>query len=86
MKRSDLLDSFVRHESEEWGLFQLHRQPLPKRLVKDRIACLVFKIRQNNRVLRREFWLAGEGKSIPLPRPAPESRRRRLACARASPE
>ena len=58
MKRSDLLDALVRDESEERGLFQLHRQPLPKRLVKDRIARLVLEIRQDNRVLRREFWRA----------------------------
>ena len=50
-----LLGLLVRNESEKRGLFQLHGQPLPKRLVKDRIARLVFEFGQDNRVLRREF-------------------------------
>ena len=50
-----LLDALVRDETEERRLFQLHRQPLAKRLVKDRIARLVLEIGQDNRVLRGEF-------------------------------
>ena len=50
-----LLDLLVRNETEERGLFQLHRQPLAKRLVKDRIARLVLEFSQDNRVLRGEF-------------------------------
>ncbi len=66
----------VRDESEERGLFQLHRQPLPKRLVKDRIARLVFEIGQDNGVLRGESWRPVKVK-IRRARPAPESPRRR---------
>ncbi len=50
-----LLGLLVRNESEEWGLLQLHRQPLAKGLVKDRIARLVLEFSQDNRVLRGEF-------------------------------
>ena len=53
MKRSACWMLLVRDESQERGLFQLHRQPLAKGLVKYRIAGLVFEIGQNNRVLRR---------------------------------
>ena len=50
-----LLDALVRDESEERGLFQLHGQPLAKRLIEHRIAGLILEFPQNNRVLRREF-------------------------------
>jgi hypothetical protein len=51
-----LFDALDRCEPQERRLFQLHRQPLAKGLVKYRIARLVFEIGEDDGVFGGEFW------------------------------
>ena len=53
-QRQRLLDLPVRNQAEERRLLKLHGQSLAQRVVKYRIAGLVLKIREDDRVLLRE--------------------------------
>ena len=55
IKRSDFLMLSSETRVRNGDCCSCTAQPLPKRLVKDRIACLVLKFAKNNRVLCREF-------------------------------
>ena len=50
------LDARIGDEAEEWGLFQLHGQPLAQRAIKHGVARLVFEIGEDNCVLVSELW------------------------------
>jgi hypothetical protein len=50
-----LLDGLIRDDSQERRLFELHRQSLAKRLIKDGISDLILKFGQNDRVFCRQL-------------------------------
>ncbi len=50
-QRQCLMYLLIRNQAEERGLLKLDGQPLPQRVVKHRIACLILKLREDDGVL-----------------------------------